>query len=331
MSVFQRVIFDTAALGNHADPAVRARIWAESFEPVVTSMDVGFSPTDSRVIGQHNILVNDMVVVGEMFSSSFVGARTKNHINRDDEDHVYLSFNIGTTTQIGRQLGRETQVCPGQAAIAIMEAGIEALAPDGGHSISLKIPAPTFVQWRLSAPDLACRPIDCTRADYRVLTAYARILIENGSQLDAVSAASAARYLIDLTGHWLGASDKVRELESEDAVYHARLAAIRHAIAKQASDPRVRLQSIAHHLGIPTRTLQHILARAGESFSHMLTAARLRRGHILLLDPAHDDMPVSDIAFACGFLDVTSFYRTFRAAYDTTPNAFREQRRKMQR
>jgi transcriptional regulator GlxA family with amidase domain len=41
-------------------------------------------------------------------------------------------------------------------------------------------------------------------------------------------------------------------------------------------------------------------------------------------------MPVGDIAFACGFLDVTSFYRSFRAAYDTTPNAFREQRRKMQ-
>jgi AraC-like DNA-binding protein len=40
-------------------------------------------------------------------------------------------------------------------------------------------------------------------------------------------------------------------------------------------------------------------------------------------------MPVGDIAFACGFLDVTSFYRTFRAAYDTTPKAFREQRRRI--
>jgi AraC-like DNA-binding protein len=323
------MVFDTAAFAPHAEPAVRARQWAESLQPIITSMDIGFAATDERVIGRHNILVNDSVVVGEMFSSSFVGIRTRSHINRDDEDHVYLNFNIGQTTQVGRQFGRETEIRSGEAVMAVMESSLAALAPDGGHCISMKIPASIFAQWGLSPPDLACRPLDCSRADYRILIGYLRILIENGPELSAVGAAASARHLIDLTGCWLGAADKVRESQSEDVVHYARLAAIRHAISKNASDPNVGLQSIARQLGMPTRTLQHVLARAGDSFSKILMAARLRRGHVLLLDPAFDGMPISHIAFACGFLDVTSFYRAFRVAFAITPNTFREQRRRL--
>jgi len=72
--------------------------------------------------------------------------------------------------------------------------------------------------------------------------------------------------------------------------------------------------------------VQHVLAAAGESFSQLLTSARLRRAYTLLLDPAFDDVAISDIAFNCGFAEVTSFYRVFRAAFDITPGALRESR-----
>jgi AraC-like DNA-binding protein len=47
-----------------------------------------------------------------------------------------------------------------------------------------------------------------------------------------------------------------------------------------------------------------------------------------LLDPAFDDVPVSTIAFGCGFADTTNFYRAFRAAFDTTPGILRANRSK---
>lgn len=325
MSVFQSLAFDTSALGQVTDPAIRARIWAETFEQIVTGMDMGFADGDTRIVGTHQFLVNETIALGEMFSSSFVGARTKKHINRDDEDHVYLSFNIGATSHIGRQFGRELEVAPGRAGLVVMDASMEAIAPNDGNCISLKMPNAIFGEWGLSPVDLACRPLDCTGADYKLLTGYARLLIANGAQLSAGAAAEATQHLIRLTGRWLGAADGVHGVEGEEAVHQARLAMVRQAISKQAFDPEVSLERVARRLGMPSRTVQHMLAKAGESFSQVLMAARLRRARILLLDPGHADLSIADIAFRCGFLDVSSFYRAFRAAYNITPKSLREQ------
>ncbi|MCS3730601.1 AraC family transcriptional regulator [Bradyrhizobium betae] len=325
MSVFQSLVFDTTMLDGIADPEARARLWAECFEQIVTGIDMGFAEGDARIIGTHKFLVNETIALGEMFSSSFVGIRTRKHINRDDEDHVYLSFNIGQTAQIGRQLGREIDIQPGQAGLAVMDASTEAIAPSNGHCISLKLPSPIFGEWGLSPVDLACRPLDCSGADYQLLTGYARLLIANGAGLEADSAAEATQHLIKLTGRWLGARDGVQGAEGEEAVYRARLAFVRQTISKQACDTQVSLERVARRLGMPSRTVQHMLAKAGESFSQIVMAARLRRARVYLLDPTHADLSVADIAFRCGFLDVSSFYRAFRAAYDVTPKSLREQ------
>lgn len=325
MSQFQRLVFDTTALGAQRDPGIRARIWAEQFESVVTAMDMGFSSDDARVIGTHDFVVNDTLAIGEMFSSSFVGARTSRHISRDNDDSVYVNFNIGRTEQIGRQLGREVVVRPGQAALLIMEASADAIAPVEGHCLSLKLPSAQFAQWGLSAPDLACRALDTDGADYRVLVGYIRLLIAEGAGLDAGAAGAASRHLIDLTARWLGVAADDRVTQGEEAPYQARLALIRHIIGRHACDPAINLERIARIAGLPARTLQHMLARNGERFSLMLMTARLNRARILLRDPGCADQPIASIAFRCGFLDVSSFYRAFRTAYGVTPKALREQ------
>lgn len=328
MPVFQRLFFETKHPELPADPGIRANIWANRFREIITSMDVDFLAGDATLFGRHNLLSNGTIVVGEMVSSSFKGIRAKQHIQPNDDSHVYLSFNIGDTVQASRQFGREAEARPGEALLAVLESGIEALAPANGHALSLKIPAAYFVQWGLSPADLACRKLDCSGADYRLLVGYARMLIEIGEQLSPAQAEAASEHLIDLTGYWLGAGDRVRERNGDAATAQGRLFLIRQLISETARDPRLDLQSVAARLGMPPRTVQHVLAAAGESFSQLLMSARLRRAYTLLLDPAFDEMPVSTIAFSCGFADVTNFYRAFRAAFDTTPGKLRESRSK---
>jgi hypothetical protein len=110
-------------------------------------MDVDFLAGDATLLGRHNLLSDGKIVVGEMLSSSFKGMRAKRHIQPNDDSHVYLSFNIGNTLNFSRQFGREAEAQPGEALLAVLEAGIEALAPANGHCLSLKIPAAHFVQW----------------------------------------------------------------------------------------------------------------------------------------------------------------------------------------
>jgi len=326
LPVFQRSFFDTKHSEQPVDPGIRANIWADRFRQIITSMDVDFCAGDATLFGRHNVLTNGTVVVGEMLSSSFRGMRAKQHIQTNDDSHVYLSFNIGNTVQVSRQFGREAEARPGEALLAVLEAGIEALAPANGHCISLKIPAAHFVQWGLTPADLACRKLDCSGADYRLLTGYARMLIEIGEQLGPAQAAAASQHLIDLTGYWLGAGGKVREQNGDAASAQGRLFLIRQLIDESARDPRLDLRSVAARLAMPPRTVQHVLAAAGESFSQLLTGARLRRAYTLLLDPAFDEAPVGTIALNCGFADVTSFHRAFRAAFDMTPGTLRRNR-----
>jgi AraC-like DNA-binding protein len=326
MAPFQRLFFETRQLELPADPAIRANIWADRFRQLITSMDVDFLAGDATLFGRHNLLSDGTIVVGEMLSSSFKGMRAKQHIQPNDDSHVYLSFNIGTTLQASRQFGREAEAQPGEALLAVLEAGIEALAPVNGHCISLKIPAAYFVQWGLTPADLACRKLDCSTASYLLLTGYARMLLALGEQLDPSQAAAASQHLIDLTGYWLGAGDKVREQSGEATSLQSRLFLIRQLINDSARDPRLDLQSAAARLGMPARTVQHLLATAGESFSQLLLGARLRRAYTLLLDPAFDEVPIGTIAINCGFTDVASFHRAFRNAFDTTPGMLRKNR-----
>jgi len=326
MPVFQRLFFETQPSEQPVDPAIRANIWADRFRELITSMDVDFLAGDATLFGRHNLLSDGTIVVGEMLSSSFRGIRAKQHIQPSDDSHVYLSFNIGNTAQVSRQFGREAEARPGEALLAVLEAGIEALAPANGHCVSLKIPAAHFVQWGLSPADLACRKLDCSGADYRLPTGYARMLVDIGEQLSPAQAAAASQHLIELTGYWLGAGAKVREQNDEATSAQGRLFLIRQLIVEHARDPRLDLQSVAARIGMPPRTVQHILAAAGESFSQLLMATRLRRAYTQLLDPAFDDVPVGTIASTCGFADVTSFHRTFRSAFDTTPGNLRKNR-----
>ena len=267
MPVFQRSFFETSHQELPADPAIRSNIWADQFREIITHMDVDFVAGDAALFGRHNVLTDGTVVVGEMLSSSFRGMRAKRHIQPSDDSHVYVSFNIGSTVQASRQFGREAEARPGEALLAVLEAGIEALAPANGHSISIKIPAAHFVQWGLTPADIACRKLDCSGADYRLLAGYARMLIEIGEQLSPSQAAAASQHLIDLTGYWLGAGDKVREQSDDATPVQGRRFLIRQLINKSARDPRLDLQSVAARLGMPPRTVQHVLATAGESFS----------------------------------------------------------------
>lgn len=326
MSLFRQTQFDTRQMPQPADPYLRARLWAERFRTLIEAMSVDFAEGDHRVYGRHRFVDNDLVAIGEMDSSSFLGSRGRRHIRPGDDSHVYIGFNTGDTRTQVRQFGRELSVDPGEAALAVMQASSAALAPSGGRTLNLRIPTAAFAEWGLAPEDFACRGLDHKSAECRFLVGYAGLLVREGSTLSPRQAGSASRHLVDLVGGWLGAGKSVRERADATATAEARRIAIRAAIARHAADPDFDLARLSAHLGMPPRTIQHLLGDCGQSFSQILGEARLRRARIMLMDPGYDWMAVSELAFACGFLNVTSFYRAFRRLFGMTPSEMRGDR-----
>ena len=59
-----------------------------------------------------------------------------------------------------------------------------------------------------------------------------------------------------------------------------------------------------------------------ESFSRTVTAMRLDEARGQLLE--NPTRPVADIAFACGFESLATFYRGFRSAFGMAPGDVRD-------
>lgn len=94
---------------------------------------------------------------------------------------------------------------------------------------------------------------------------------------------------------------------------------VRQLIARQYPDPRLGPAEVAHGLGMPVRTLQSHLARAGTSLSAELMAYRLERAHAMLCGAGANKIAIMDVSRRCGFSSPAHFSRRFRERFGGSP------------
>ncbi|MFG1952873.1 helix-turn-helix domain-containing protein [Micromonospora sp. NPDC048830] len=101
---------------------------------------------------------------------------------------------------------------------------------------------------------------------------------------------------------------------------------VRDFIDRHLGDPDLSPQAVAdaHHVAL--RTLHRLFADEEETVAGTIRR-RLERCRRDLTDPLLADRPVQAIAARWGFRDKAHFSRAFRAAYGTSPRAYREGRR----
>ncbi|MEO3778668.1 helix-turn-helix domain-containing protein [Micromonospora sp. B11E3] len=107
----------------------------------------------------------------------------------------------------------------------------------------------------------------------------------------------------------------------------ALLTQVRDFIDRHLGDPDLSPQAVAdaHHVAL--RTLHRLFADEEETVAGTIRRRRLERCRRDLTDPLLADRPVQAIAARWGFRDKAHFSRAFRAAYGTSPRAYREGRR----
>jgi len=101
-----------------------------------------------------------------------------------------------------------------------------------------------------------------------------------------------------------------------------RAAQVRDYVAAHVDDPEVNARDCARSLGMSLRSLHLALAGQAVTFNGLVQQARLDRCQALLLSPDAADN-VADLAFACGFNSLSSFYRAFRRHFGVCPGTLR--------
>ncbi|TWO68728.1 helix-turn-helix domain-containing protein [Caenimonas sedimenti] len=118
----------------------------------------------------------------------------------------------------------------------------------------------------------------------------------------------------------LGAPADVLE-DAGRAVHAARIASARGYIERLVSNPHLTPEHVGRHLGISARQVHRIFAREGLSVTLEIRRLRVARAQAMLMrEPARS---VTDIALACGFDSLATFYRSFRAVAGMTATEWR--------
>jgi len=101
-----------------------------------------------------------------------------------------------------------------------------------------------------------------------------------------------------------------------------RAGQVRHYVAQHVDDPELSARDCARALGMSVRSLHLALASSAVTFGGLVTQARLERARELLRQEGAADS-VADLAFACGFNSLSSFYRAFRRHFGICPGSMR--------
>lgn len=94
-------------------------------------------------------------------------------------------------------------------------------------------------------------------------------------------------------------------------------------IVRKAHNPDLSPAGVARQLGVSVRMLQRIFQENDGTVAQWIARSKVERAAGMLGDERMKGRTITDIAFACGFRDLTTFERAFSAVKGMTPSLWR--------
>lgn len=132
----------------------------------------------------------------------------------------------------------------------------------------------------------------------------------------------AASHVHDLIAVVLDGFVKGGAARNERGIRAARLELIKKDILEELREPSFNVSSVAARQGISPRYIQQLFETEGTTFTEFLRNGRLELA-FRRLDEGVTGESVAEIAFECGFADLSNFNRAFRRRYGVTPSDVR--------
>jgi len=190
------------------------------------------------------------------------------------------------------------------------------------------VPQAALLDLVADAEDLGGTSLDPSLPSVLHLRRYAKF-VAGSSEIgeDPALSQQVGTTLLDLVALSLGASADVAEMAGMRGLravrVHEILAAIKSGFAGQAFSPR----DVALKLGLSARYIQDLLQETGKSFTARVMELRLQKARAMLASGRHNRTKVSEIAYGCGFSEISYFNQAFRRRFGAAPTHFRESNR----
>ena len=250
--------------------------------------------------------------------------RSKQDIAKDGINDFCLAVNLSGPTALCKQRGEELELTNGTMTLTSTGEPIDATAKPDGAYWSIGISRSQLSELVKNPDDLLMRKMDPHTPAAQLLKSYLALLF-NVDKLDDNPALTAhvGRTVTDLVAIALGADRDASEIAMARGNRAARLQLILSAIESNFDDPQFSTRSLASSIGLSPRYTQELLNETGRTFSERVLELRLQKARSMLCNPVFTKMKVSQIAFACGFNDVSYFNHSFRRRFGASPTQYR--------
>lgn len=181
--------------------------------------------------------------------------------------------------------------------------------------LSLLLPdVETALMRRISPHNPAMRLLKSYLAGYRAI---------HDAGPAALLAHSVAIHVADLVALAIGTDRDTTELASKRGLQAARLDAVKRWVLAHLQSPTLGIGSAADAAGLSTRSVQLLFAAEGGTFTAFVLHERLALAHRRLAMPQLARRTIAEIAYGCGFGDLSYFTNSFRGTYGETPSCHR--------
>ena len=245
--------------------------------------------------------------------------REMRQVIETSDDRYCLARNTGSRTSTMTHRGREFTMRPG--SLALLKLDEPFFAADGSNRkkfTNVHFPAESL---RALVPGVETM-VGCELAPGGALSMamdYGDLLLQHPEAVHEAGMAIAT-HLLDLAAIGLGARGDLAVEAQRGGLRAVRLKAVLTILQRRFSEPDFSAHRLAAEAGLSERYVNELLYEAGASFTTRLNELRMRKAADLL---ARREGRISDIAFECGFNDLSYFNRCFRRRFGLTPTAAR--------
>jgi len=245
--------------------------------------------------------------------------RERRQVVETNDDRYCLVRNTGDREARVTHRGRDFTLRPG--SLVLLKLDEPFFSADGANHkrfTNVHFPMNTMRAMVAGVDDMVGRELEPGGA-LSLAMDYSDLLLRHPAAVEEAGMAIAA-HLTDLAALGLGARNELAIAARRRGLRAVRLKAVLMILERRFAEPDFSAQKLAAAAKLSERYVNELLYEAGASFTLRLNELRLRKAADLLARP---EGRISDIAFDCGFNDLSYFNRCFRRRFGLTPSAAR--------
>jgi AraC-like DNA-binding protein len=222
------------------------------------------------------------------------------------------------------QNGQEVLLKPQDAALVTNAEPGEFLGDPHNAWYAVTLPSARLRELIPHPEDQLAKPLDSKSASLQLLRQYVDIVAASDGLKDEPALTDhIGRTISDLVALILSGDGRASETAQRCGLRLARVETILADIKAGFTDPNYSPRSVAMKLGVSVRYVQDLLQDTGVSFTERVMELRLQKARQMLECGVHGNRPITDVAFAAGFGDISHFNRRFRGRFGASPTQCR--------